>query len=479
MIEHVIIGNLLVSPSFRKRIIKHLVPEHFSENSHIVDVIQRMSKNYPGELTSSQVAAELDKLVVQKVIQKDECVRLKTVAAELYKSELADEDWLFDSTEAFTRDKMLYLSILESISIYENKDKKSKKTVRDIPAMLSRAIDLSFSPNVGLDFWQADTRWDEYNKPETRIPFRLKTLNIMTGEGAVRGSLNIVNAPINKGKSMTLFSLAADYMSIGYNVAVFTMEMAELEVMKRIDANMLNTPINEIPKLQKGAFVDAIQKVQQDCRGRLKVREYYTGEGNVSLFKQQLEDWFAADGFKPDVIVVDYLGICTSAMPGMLGMGSYAHLKQISVELRALAQFSNTVLWTAMQLNREGIRSSGSGGMADMSESIGVPMTADFIIMLHRTPDMDVVGKVNIIQVKTRYADATIVPNALLKLNLATQRFDDDPAFLAELEMSAAITRSVKSRDKRDDVALDADTLQFMSQQFLNKKVEDDSDLKV
>jgi replicative DNA helicase len=276
-----------------------------------------------------------------------------------------------------------------------------------------------------------------------------------------------------------LFALAADYMSSGFNVAVFTMEMPELEVMKRIDANLLRVPINDVPRIDKPKFIDEIEAVSERSRGRLKVREYYTGEGNVTLFKQQMEDWFGFDGFKPDVILVDYLGICTSAIPGMLSSGSYAHLKQISVELRALAQWSNTVLWTAMQLNRDGIRSGGSGGMADMSESIGVPMTADFILLLHRSPDLDAIGKVTFHQIKTRYADKTIAPTVTLKLDLACQRFDDDDDFVANLELQKAVTRSVKYNTKHEDELLEADTMAFMAEHFVKQQSATDDDIKV
>jgi replicative DNA helicase len=479
MIENIIIGNLLVNPSFRKRTVKHLVPSHFAENERLVEIIQYLTKSFPGEISAAQVGAEIDTLLVKKQISNDERQRLKIVASEMYKSEIVDENWLFKSAETFTRDKSLYHAILDSITIYENKDSKSKKSIHDIPGMVSKALDISFSPKVGIDFANAEDRWEKYNKPEVKIPFRLRTLNLITNKGATRGSLNIVNAPINAGKSMSLFALAADYMSSGFNVAVFTMEMPELEVMKRIDANLLRVPINDVPRIDKPKFIDEIEAVSERSRGRLKVREYYTGEGNVTLFKQQMEDWFGFDGFKPDVILVDYLGICTSAIPGMLSSGSYAHLKQISVELRALAQWSNTVLWTAMQLNRDGIRSGGSGGMADMSESIGVPMTADFILLLHRSPDLDAIGKVTFHQIKTRYADKTIAPTVTLKLDLACQRFDDDDDFVANLELQKAVTRSVKYNTKHEDELLEADTMAFMAEHFVKQQSATDDDIKV
>lgn len=452
MIDETILANLLLSTSFRKRVIKHLNADHFAENSHILTIVKKLSQSYPGDIKATQLVAEYENLVVNKTISKEEYNRLKAKTKELFNSEVVEEDWLFKEAEKFTRDKSIYFAILEAIGIYENKDIKSKMNINDIPSLVSKAIDINFEPKLGLDFNNAEFRHDEYNKPAIRVPFRLETLNIMTNGGAKKKTLNIVNAKINDGKSMTLFALAADYMAMGYNVAVFTMEMEELEVMQRIDANLLETPINDVPKIEKDKFVSKINNITAESNGRLKIKEYYTGEGDVHLFKNQLEDWYAEDGFKPDVIVVDYLGICRSVQSGMSSQGSYAHLKQISVELRALAQFTDTVLWTAMQLNRDGIKANG-GGMDAMSDSIGVPMTADFIILLQRTPELEVTGKVNIYQIKTRYNEKSKMPSCVLKLNAPCQKFSDDEEFLANLQVSQSVTNYVRNQSNEDSLA--------------------------
>lgn len=481
MIERLILGHLLTNISYRKRVIKHLVPSHFGEHSNLIEVIQYIAKKYHmATISPSVLATEIDDLVVKRIISREHSVSLKTFAAELYSIDQVEEDWLFDKTEQFTKDKSIYSAILEAITIYED----PKRKITDIPAIMTKALKTSFSPNVGMEFNKdPGERWDKYNSPTVKVPFKIRSLNLATNGGPTKGTLNIINAIINKGKSMTMFALAADYMSLGYNVAIFSMEMSELAVMNRVDASLLRTPINFVSKKERGKFIKEIEDISTASNGRLKIKQYFTGEGNAALFRQDIEDWKAYDKFVPDVIFVDYLGICTSSIPGMMAAGSYANLKQISIELRALAQWSDTVLWTAMQLNREGIKSGGAGGMADMSESIGVPMTADLVLLLQRTSELDGMGKAVLHQIKTRFEDASLAPAITLKLNTACQYFEDDPDYLQAMEIRFANRKSeFKITEQQVDDELEKETLDFLNSDYFNSKTLanfNDDDIKV
>lgn len=433
MLDEIILSNLVRNTEFRSRVASHLVPDHFGESKALAAAILVLAKKYKDDPKAAQLGFELDSLQAAGKISTEENKRLHDVVTRLYSLETMDTEWLVNASEKFTRDKSIYNAILKAIQVYDKKD--TKLSVDDLPALLSNAIAVTFEPDYGAEFADAERRWEKYSTQEERIPFRSDTFNFITNGGAMRKTLNIVQSPINSGKTMKLIDFAAGYLLDGIDVAYFTMEMSEWEILKRIDANLLGIDIAEIEKIPHDDFIAKVQDVNSKTKdrkvgkARLFVKEFATGVGNTTLFGNYLDTLWRTSGFKPDVIIVDYLGICGSNIKGSVSLGSYQHLKNISVELRAFAQKTNTVLWTAMQVNREGMK-EGNSGMTATSESMGVPMTADFILGQIRTPEYDAQGKILMTQAKSRYGSVADYPSFPMYVNLKQQRYDDDMVWL-------------------------------------------------
>ena len=127
--------------------------------------------------------------------------------------------------------------------------------------------------------------------------------------------------------------------------------------------------------------------------------------------------------FIPDVIIVDYLNICASAKYSDKS-NSYGYIKSICEELRGLAVETNTVLWTATQLNREGIDNSDAG-LNTISESSGGPMTFDFLIVLITNEELNNVGQVLVKQLKNRYSDVFADSKFVVGVDRSKMKFYD------------------------------------------------------
>ena len=81
------------------------------------------------------------------------------------------------------------------------------------------------------------------------------------------------------------------------------------------------------------------------------------------------------NNFVPEIIIVDYLGICTSArFKASSGANSYTIVKAIAEEVRGLAVERNVPIWSAAQLNRAGA-SNSDPSMSDTAESMGLVQT--------------------------------------------------------------------------------------------------------
>jgi predicted ATP-dependent serine protease len=129
--------------------------------------------------------------------------------------------------------------------------------------------------------------------------------------------------------------------------------------------------------------------------------------------------------FKPDIIIVDYLNICSCARFKMgNGMNSYTYVKGIAEELRGLAKQFNVPLWSATQVNREGAKSSDME-MTDTSESFGLPQTTDFFIALIETEELAQNGQLMVKQLKNRGNDTTKNRKFLIGVNKSKMKFYD------------------------------------------------------
>lgn len=319
-----------------------------------------------------------------------------------------DQQWLYDVTEKWCQDRAVYLAIMESIQIIDGKHQTLTKN--SLPDVLQKALSVSFDTNVGHDYVEnADERYDYYHRTEDRIPFDLDYFNKVTKGGLPNKTLNIALAGTGVGKSLFMCHVAGSALSQGRNVLYITMEMSEERIAERIDANLLNCAIDQIPNLSKAMFKDRVRDIGEKSEGQLIIKEYPTGQAHTNHFRALLEELRLKKKFAPDIIFVDYLNICASSrMKGMGGsINSYTYIKAIAEELRGLAVEFDVPIVSATQTTRSGFANSDPG-LEDTSESFGLPATADLMFALVSNEELENLGQIMVKQLKNRYND----PNA-------------------------------------------------------------------
>ena len=124
--------------------------------------------------------------------------------------------------------------------------------------------------------------------------------------------------------------IGANALAAGRNVLYITMEMAEERIAERIDANLLNVPIDQLENLSKPLLTGKVQDIAAKTNGKLIIKEYPTGQANASHFRALLNELKLKKNFVPEMIFIDYLNICASArmkaMGGSINSVSYTHL---------------------------------------------------------------------------------------------------------------------------------------------------------
>ena len=384
MIKDAILSNLIYSEDYLRRVMPYLQGEYFDlrEDRLVFEQIHKFVDKYNKPPTKEALTIELTSLTGQS----DEVVKLAVEVVEGMSRSEVDIDWLLDETEKFCKDKAVYNAIMNSIQIMEKKD----GTEGSIPQLLTDALGVSFDDHVGHDFFtDAETRFEFYNKTEVRIPFDLEYLNKITKGGLPRKTLNMILAGTGVGKSLFMCHMASHNLMEGKNVLYITLEMAEEKIAERVDANVLNTSIDELSMLPKEAYEKKMGRAFNKTSGRLIVKEYPTAGAGVGHFRHLLNELKLKKGFIPDIIYIDYLNICMSyRLRANAGVGSYFYIKAIAEELRGLAVEFNVPVVSATQTTR-GAYNSSDIGLEDTSESFGLPATADFMFAVISNEELE------------------------------------------------------------------------------------------
>jgi hypothetical protein len=218
--------------------------------------------------------------------------------------------------------------------------------------------------------------------------------------------------------------VASSVLLQGRNVLYITLEMAEERIAERIDANLLNVPIQQLVELPKQMFESKVTNLSKKTQGTLIIKEYPTASAHAGHFKSLLNELLLKKSFSPDIIFIDYLNICSSSRYKGSNINSYTFVKAIAEELRGLAVEFNVPIVSATQTTRSGFGSSDVE-LTDTSESFGLPATADLMFALISTEELEQLGQIMVKQLKNRYNDPTIYKRFVIGIDRAKMRLYD------------------------------------------------------
>ena len=405
-LETTILKNLIYNEEYTRKVLPFLSVNYFQEREDkiLYEKIDEYINQYNTLPTQEALAIELDKSSIKDEEFQNSLKLLESITNE---NDEANISWLLDSTEKFCQDRAIYNAVVESISILDEKGRNTRDK-GSIPDILSDALSVSFDPHVGHDYFlDADERYKFYHRIEEKIPWDLEFFNRITKGGLSNKTLNIALAGTGVGKSLFMCHVAASCLSQNYNVLYITLEMAEEKIAERVDANLLNISIDDLQKIPKDLYDKKINKLKQTIKGKLIVKEYPTASANANHFRALLNELNLKKSFVPNIILIDYINICTSSRikPGS-NVNSYTYIKSIAEELRGLAVENAIPILSATQTTRSGFTNTDIG-LEDTSESFGLPATADFMFAIISTEQMEELNQIMIKQLKNRYSDPT------------------------------------------------------------------------
>jgi replicative DNA helicase len=421
-VELTVLKNLIFNEDYSRKVIPFINLEYFEDNSQkiIFEETVKFILKYNSQITTESLLIEISN---RKDINESD-IKSLTSLINSFDYQPSDQKWLIDITEKWCRDRAIYLALMESIYIADGKDEKKNRDA--IPSILSDALAVSFDNNIGHDYLlNYEERYDYYHRKEDKIEFDLEYFNKITKGGLPNKTLNIALAGTGVGKSLFMCHVASSVLVQGKNVLYITLEMAEEKIAERIDANLLNVPIQQLSELPKAMFESKVNTLANKTQGSLIIKEYPTASAHSGHFKALLNELALKKSFRPDIIFIDYLNICASSRhKANSSVNSYSYIKSIAEELRGLAVEFNVPIVSATQTTRSGYGNSDVE-LTDTSESFGLPATADLMFALISTEELEQLGQLMVKQLKNRYNDPTINKRFIVGIDRAKMRLYD------------------------------------------------------
>ena len=360
-------------------------------------------------------------------------------------------DWLMAEFEQFSRHKALERAILKSADLLDKGD------YGPVEKMIKDAVQISLQKDMGTDYFEDPRkRLEGLKNSNGQVSTGWPSVDKKLYGGFNRGELNIWCAASGGGKSLFLANQGINWALAGLNVLYLTFELAENLVAMRMDSMITDIPTREIFK----SLDDVELKVKMTGKKSGSVQIKYMPSGkNANDIRAYLKEYQVKKGYKPDVILIDYLDLMMPLSIKVSPSDLFVKDKYVSEELRNLAMETQAIVVTASQLNRSAVEeiefdhSHISGGLSKIQ-------TADNVIGIFTSRAMKERGRYQIQFMKTRNSSG-VGQKVDLEFDVDTLRIKD--LFEDEDSGFAKPRESIYANLKKTSTVVDKDTGEIKS----------------
>jgi replicative DNA helicase len=360
-----VIGALLTDRDFLITISETLSDEYFENTSH-----QWITKEILKYFNKYHTVPSMDalKVEVQKIDNEVLKIAIKEQLVQAYKeSEQTDIQYIKDEFLGFCRNQQMKRAIITSADLLASNDFES------IRQIIHNALKIGEVRSVGHEYEKdIETRYREDNR--SPIPFPWDVFNNITQGGYGKGELVIVFGNPGGGKSWAVIAMAAHAAKLGYNVLYYTLELSETYVARRMDANILQIPVDKIMSHRED-----VERVVNELPGKIKIKQFPAGKTTLDGIEQHIEQLKTQYDFIPDAIFIDYIDLLKNSSRDRL-----EGTEDIYTSVRGLATELGIPIITPSQANRTGAKSDIIEG-DNIAGSYSKLMIGDIVVSLART----------------------------------------------------------------------------------------------
>jgi len=350
--------------------------------SEEIDLLSKLSNKFHEKFHESPSKEQM-KLLVQRSKAKDKIE--PSMVDLIYDVNLNeyDEEWLTSTAESWIKWRNFDISLIDTVEFIKTTEvtpDNADHIISKVKSLINDRNNLTFNSDLGLDFFDPDSH-DQLENDKVSSGYNF--IDQALGGGYDKGGNLIVYAgEQNIGKSIYLANDAAEFVKMGHNTAVITLEMAAHKFVKRIGSNLLGIPMNEYQEKSKNK--DHIKRKLETVGdgftppGQLFVKQFPTSQATVIDLEAYLKQIEEDRKIKLGCVVIDYINILANYR-NPNSENTYLKIKQIAEDLRAMGVRNNWLIITATQITRGGYNASDIS-MTDIAESAGLSHTADVML---------------------------------------------------------------------------------------------------
>lgn len=359
-----VMGALLTDRDFLITISESLSDEYFENTSHqwiIKEILKYFNKYH------TVPSMDAIKVEVQKIDNDVLKIAIKEQLVQAYReSEQTDIQYIKDEFLGFCKNQQMKKAIVTSADLLVTNDFDS------IRQIILNALKIGEIRSIGHEYEKdVETRYREDNRGP--IPFPWDVFNNITQGGIGKGELGIVFGNPGGGKSWAVIAIAAHAAKLGFNVLYYTLELSETYVARRIDANLLNIPVDQITKYRA-----EVENIVSELPGKIKVKEFPSGKTTLDNIEQHIEQLKTQYEFIPNIIIIDYIDLLKNSARDRL-----EGTEDIYTSIRGLARELGLPIITPSQANRTGAKSDIIEG-DNIAGSYSKLMIGDIVVSLAR-----------------------------------------------------------------------------------------------
>lgn len=393
-LERFIISYLLRDRSFFLKTGKYLRTGDFNKKSFFID--QKLQWILNTSLIYHEKYDRVPSLDTIKILCegkfKDDallCKAMKNTLDEIYTKDLSgmEPSYLKDETISFIKKmRAVEATNLNAIDIANGK-------FDDLNDRMQKAVNINFDKDLGVSLANIDETLSliKENDVDTGLTFGSPALTRILGSPKA-GEITVFCGTPGVGKTIWLGNVAVENMKLGKKGVFFSLEVDKRRLSRRLYSSLL---------LRSGLDITNITKEEVEAvfagynGGDIKIKNFPANNASSNDFAAYLQELYTIEGFVPDFIVVDYILI--TATNNKNNDDTYSYYKTVTEELRNLAVQFNCPVFTASQINRNGMGDKGGTKAVvtskDISESRGILDTADYLLIINQTDSEKKMGE--------------------------------------------------------------------------------------
>ncbi len=386
-----VLSNIIQISEFNAIACQHLRSKYFT-HSRVYNNIAKTLIGYYQKYGSCITDFAFIK-IMEKVFKEDKqqlAIHLQEYQ-ELKNISVKDSDFVLDELLNFIKVSRWKILIEESVTNYLS-EKRKDANISSLEKEASKILNIDKISNVdGYDYFDRKNIEERTQAREDALTVNpgintgIYELDVkLNGMGFMPKELYLILGAAKRGKSFFLLWCANAATLRGKNVVYFTCEVSRQICCNRLDACNSGILFADLPN-KKEQFTNSMNdKITKHKLGKMKIYEYPTKALTVNQIKEHLKK-LEKHGFKPDIVLVDYLDLLKPALSGK-DISKWEQQAQIAEDLRNISGEFLIPVVTASQINRSGSKRAVNDG-SDIAGSFEKVAVADQVITLSATDD--------------------------------------------------------------------------------------------